>query len=109
MNRSVLFAVLGLFAVAAWADRTPSPAGAEVYPVSERPSPLSSGPDVVSSRRAPEGRIATRISETTPATGVLCDMHAEHTSVTCRGRRRPDPGVAFQGLFKGLRFQRYAG
>jgi Domain of unknown function (DUF4399) len=36
MQRSLLIAVLGLFAVAAHADRTPSPAGAEVYIVSPK-------------------------------------------------------------------------
>ena len=36
MQRSLLIAVLGLFAVAAYADRTPSPPGAEVYIVSPK-------------------------------------------------------------------------
>ncbi len=36
MHRSLLIAVLGLFAVTAHADRTPSPPGAEVYIVSPK-------------------------------------------------------------------------
>src|SRR3569832_1156035 len=36
MHRSLWIAVLGLFAVAAHADRTPSPPGAEVYIVSPK-------------------------------------------------------------------------
>src|SRR3569832_455338 len=47
MHRSLWIAVLGLFAVAAHADRTPSPPGAEVYIVSPKDGAKGKSPVTV--------------------------------------------------------------